>query len=681
MTRKNKNGKHEHPEQHKNATQHGQISHNMNSNDSSPPKQGYIPAPNPPNLTNVDSNTGSADILRQSMDVLYGQYGIQQTNFPLQPNTTHTNTACNMPNVVNTSNINNNIPSFGTCQTNQTQQCVQSRQEPQLMQHAQSQNQSQQQNVQQNIGVVDCQQQLPGNSDVNTAPLWATNMLQNLGQQLQTIQNQLMGQNQRWQAIESKIENQNMRMTSMETQINQLTSFKQTLVQNAKKVETLTVDMKSIQTKMNEYDKCIQSYSDICDGITSSNSETESQLNYLMTKVGSLEEVQNQLETKQSETEEKIIDVQWRTMRENLIFSGIPESDVRRGEQEDCEALIKEFLRSEMNITTDILFDRVHRLGKFKQNQLYPRPVIAKFTNYKDKEHVRRCAPRTLIGTPYRINEQFPTEIENRRKMLYPEAKRARQNKNNEVKLVRDKLYINGKQFIPTQTYIPQNNVSSKSSTRPNRGFQSNFEQRNTNRQQPLNSQYRHQDSERQHISQSQRTWQQERSNIQRNNITHRAPWHGARKFVSQREEREISTFNRFEPFTNEQINDTPQRAGKKKATSPVDIDVTMKKQRECDLDITQNTTNFLLDAEDTSTNDANVHILPPRNLSDIGPPISPLHEKPVELRMPTPVNSAELYYGPPILQNPNNTVHSENTDSLSSSQVTSVNGERIDDA
>ena len=156
-----------------------------------------------------------------------------------------------------------------------------------------------------------------------------------------------------------------------------------------------------------------------------------------------------------------------------------------------------------MNITTVIQFDRIHRLGKFKQNQLYPRPGIVKFTNYKDKEHVRRYAPRTLIGTLYRINEQFPTEIENRRKMLYPEAKRAKQNKNNEVKLVRDKLYINGKQFIPTQTYIPQNNVSSKSSTRSNRGFQSNFEQRNTNRQQPLNSQYRHQDSERQQISQS----------------------------------------------------------------------------------------------------------------------------------------------------------------------------------
>lgn len=622
------------------------------------------------------------------MDVLYGHCGTQQTDFPLIQNTIDTNTASNMQNMTNVSNINNNLPSFGTYATNPTQQCVQNTQgiqHIQHMQHAQNQNQSQQnqqQNIQQNKRGSDLQQQLYLNNDTNTPP-WAMNMLQNLGQQLQTIQSQLMGQNQRWQAIESKIENQNMRMTSMETQINQLTSMKQTLVQNANKVERLSVDMKSIQTKINEYDKCIQSYSDICDGITSSNSETESQLNYLMTKISTLEEGQNQLETKQSETEEKIIDVQWRTMRENLIFSGIPESDVRRGEQEDCEALIKEFLRSEMNITVDIQFDRVHRLGKFKQNQIYPRPVIAKFTSYKDKEYVRRCAPKTLIGTPYRINEQFPSEIENRRKVLYPEAKRARQNKNNEVKLVRDKLYINGKQFIPTQTY-PKTNVSGYTATRTNRGFRSEFDQSNTNRQQSWNTQYcsdRHQEPERQQLSQSQRNWQQQRNNTQRKNTMHRTPWLGARKFVSQREEHVIPTFNRYEPFANEQINDTPQRAGKKKATSPIDIDVTMKKQKECDLDSTQDTTNFLLDAENTNNSDGNVHILPPRNLSDIGPSLSPSHEKPIQIQMPTPVNSAELYYGPPTLNEQNVTIHIENTDSLCSSQVTLADSEQIDDA
>ena len=211
-------------------------------------------------------------------------------------------------------------------------------------------------------------------------------MIQNLGQQLQIIQGQLEGQNQRWQVIESKIESQNQRMINMEAQMSQLNSFKQTLTQTTNKVDTLNYDMKSLQTKMNDYERSIQSYSEICDGITSTNNENESQINFLMDRINTLEENQSQLETKQSQTEEKLIDIQWRTMRENLIFSGIPESDVRRGEQEDCEELIKEFLRSEMRITMEIKFDRVHRLGRYKHNQQYPRPIIAKFTNYKDKE-------------------------------------------------------------------------------------------------------------------------------------------------------------------------------------------------------------------------------------------------------------------------------------------------------
>ena len=73
-------------------------------------------------------------------------------------------------------------------------------------------------------------------------------------------------------------------------------------------------------------------------------SQTDLQKDFLVQKVNTLEQAQNDLEMKQSDTEEKLIDVQWRTMCENLIFCGIPESDIRRGEQEDCEAYSKSFL-------------------------------------------------------------------------------------------------------------------------------------------------------------------------------------------------------------------------------------------------------------------------------------------------------------------------------------------------
>ena len=176
-------------------------------------------------------------------------------------------------------------------------------------------------------------------------------------------------------------------------------------------------------------------------------------------------------------------------MRENLIFTGIPESDIRHGEQENCEALIKEFLISEMHIHTDIQFDRVHRLGKFRPNKNYPRPIIAKFTNYKDKENVRRAAQKPLIGTQFRVNEHFPQEIENKRKQLYPEAKRARQSKNNEVRLVRDKLFINGRQFIPNTTNSQnntwQNYPGYRKNSDTNPGTQMESENRRSFNQQP----------------------------------------------------------------------------------------------------------------------------------------------------------------------------------------------------
>ena len=177
------------------------------------------------------------------------------------------------------------------------------------------------------------------------------------------------------------------------------------------------------------------------DHLIEQNSETYSRITDIHDKI-------EQIESRQQKTEDTLIDVQWRGMKENLIFTGISESHVAPGETKDCEAIIKTFLRPEMNIQRDIRFDRVHRL-EFLTPVKVLRPTEAKFTFYKDKEFVRNLAPKTLIGKKFGVNEQFPKEIEDRRKLLYPEAKVARQNKDNKVRLVRDKLYINGQQYVP----------------------------------------------------------------------------------------------------------------------------------------------------------------------------------------------------------------------------------------
>ena len=181
--------------------------------------------------------------------------------------------------------------------------------------------------------------------------------------------------------------------------------------------------MKNLKRKLDDYHNSIQSYSSIFDTIISTNTESESGIDYVIDKLVTLEIKHAEMETKQFKTEEKVVELQWRGMRENLIFKGIHEPKLMQGEFKNVELTLKNFLRNEMNIPTDIPFDRVHRMGRYN----FPRPKVAKFERYKDKELVRSAAPKMLVGKPYGVYEQLPAEIENKRKLLYPEAKKARE--------------------------------------------------------------------------------------------------------------------------------------------------------------------------------------------------------------------------------------------------------------
>lgn len=143
------------------------------------------------------------------------------------------------------------------------------------------------------------------------------------------------------------------------------------------------------------------------------------------------------------ELSERHLDLQTRSMRDNLVFDGIPETL-----EEDAEQVLKNFIKDELNITDDIEFHRVHRMGR--KGGPRHRPIVAKFVMFKDRERVRRAAPGSLMNKPYGINEQFPKEINERRKRLYPHYKAAKR-QGKRATLVADKLFIEG-QLIQLQT-------------------------------------------------------------------------------------------------------------------------------------------------------------------------------------------------------------------------------------
>ena len=65
----------------------------------------------------------------------------------------------------------------------------------------------------------------------------------------------------------------------------------------------------------------------------------------------------------------------------------------------------------------------------------------------QDKELILKNSFK-LKGSKFQIKEQYPKEIENKRKSLYPVAKRAKKNKC-KVLLLRDNLFIDGKLYTP----------------------------------------------------------------------------------------------------------------------------------------------------------------------------------------------------------------------------------------
>ncbi|XP_041361874.1 cholesterol transporter ABCA5-like [Gigantopelta aegis] len=111
---------------------------------------------------------------------------------------------------------------------------------------------------------------------------------------------------------------------------------------------------------------------------------------------------------------------------------------------------------SKFCISTPVLFEHhhtryvcppfVHRFGRRQRGK--PRPIVVKFLYYKELQIVKEHAYQ-LKGKPYGINEQFPAVIEERRRRLYPTAKRLRLG-GHKTKMVRDKLFVDGRPYDET---------------------------------------------------------------------------------------------------------------------------------------------------------------------------------------------------------------------------------------
>ncbi|XP_041379863.1 uncharacterized protein LOC121392881 [Gigantopelta aegis] len=132
---------------------------------------------------------------------------------------------------------------------------------------------------------------------------------------------------------------------------------------------------------------------------------------------------------------EEIIDLQSRSMRDNLLFFNIAEN-----EGENCTEVIKKVCVDNLDYQEPLEIDRAHRIGKLSAGK--QRPIVVKFRCYPQPDAVKKSS-RKLKNTNFSIGEQFPKIVQERRKTLLPVFKEAME-RGKKTALVRDKLYING---------------------------------------------------------------------------------------------------------------------------------------------------------------------------------------------------------------------------------------------
>ena len=125
----------------------------------------------------------------------------------------------------------------------------------------------------------------------------------------------------------------------------------------------------------------------------------------------------------ETEQKEKLLDLQSREMRDNLIFYGFEEE--KDETDKDCVDKVLKLVGEQLKIphAKHIPIHRAHRMGRYQRTKTHP--IVAKFAFYRKREDIRKAA-KNLEGTQYSTGQQFPKEIQEMRRQLVPLLKEAK---------------------------------------------------------------------------------------------------------------------------------------------------------------------------------------------------------------------------------------------------------------
>jgi len=216
------------------------------------------------------------------------------------------------------------------------------------------------------------------------------------------------------------------------------------------KMEDLNITVKGLQSKLSSVEIDIDSVKGKLKNLDEKFTYMESNSKFVDDRINQL---QSSLEKSRKEVDEchqKMLYLEAYRRRENLKFEGIAEaSQTNATRSENTEDVLIGVLESVLGIedAKNIEFQRIHRLGKPRNDSgVGGRTIIARFLRFSDRERVFKQG-RKLKGTNYRMFEDIPKELHQKRKAQMGRLKDARKEgrRANFSKSEPDKLYIDGK--------------------------------------------------------------------------------------------------------------------------------------------------------------------------------------------------------------------------------------------
>ena len=261
--------------------------------------------------------------------------------------------------------------------------------------------------------------------------LEALDMAENLGVKIEAILEKL----QKLDVIELQLNEVHAKVANIEETVSRLDSEVQVLKTRTKKIE------KNVE-------------------------ELEEGFQYNEEDVRDLQHDNKKLEHEVYDLKKQLLYMETYSRRENLKFFGVPEntestsSDMDQGSQqrvapENTKEVVYQFMEEKLKIDhprEKIEFQRIHRLGKPKP--LKPRPIIARFLRYSDRELVMDHARKHLKGHhDFHVFEDIPKDLYELRKQQVKKIKEARERGHTAYfsKANPDKLFVNGKYVAPEQ--------------------------------------------------------------------------------------------------------------------------------------------------------------------------------------------------------------------------------------